>query len=163
SATVLGQIEPVPQSAVPSLQAALKDQDMTVRINVAASLCRGPLTLPSPPSAGGEGRVRGQVKEAFPVLVTALTNRALRAQAVAPLAKLVDDEDANVRLLAVRAIARPGRIAADVVPALIKALRDKDSTVRREAVRAVVQMGAAAQAAIPALTDVVKGEQGSNR
>src|SRR5207244_11110391 len=92
SAAVLAQIEPVPQAAVPALQAALKDQDLTVRVTVAAALCRVP----------------GQVKETVAVLVSALTNRALRSGAVA-------------------ALAEAGAQAKEAIPALLVALQDENS------------------------------------
>src|SRR5262249_51185794 len=92
SATILAQIEPVPESAVPTLRAALLDQDMTVRVNIAASLCSVP----------------GQTKEAVAILIAALTNRALRSQAVAALAKA-------------------GPQAKKAIPALLAALQDENS------------------------------------
>jgi HEAT repeat protein len=63
-------MEPVPQSAVPALQAALKDLDAMVRVHVATALCGLP----------GQGRV------AVPVLISALKDRAWRVGAVTALA-----------------------------------------------------------------------------
>ena len=77
---------------MPALQAALKDQDLTVRVTVAAALCRVP----------------GQVQETVGVLVTALTNRALRSGAVA-------------------ALAEAGAQAKEAIPALLVALQDENS------------------------------------
>src|SRR5439155_1609564 len=171
SATVLAQIEPIPPltlpsppsaggegrvrgGAVPALQAALKDEEMTVRVNAAMALCGAP----------------GHVKEAVPMLVTALQDdtrdyafagrvgiaveqiagpeavegllraftasprrfRPLIAQALGqtgpagltPLIQLVGDEDSAVRVAAVRVLGQKERNAAAAVPALVKALRD---------------------------------------
>src|SRR5207237_4673631 len=107
SATLLAQIELVPQSSVPALQAALKDADMIVRVNVATCLYRILLTLLSPTAQGKEERLKGQGQEAVTVLMTALTNKLLRVQAVAALAKA-------------------GPQAKEAIPALLRALQDEN-------------------------------------
>ncbi len=64
------------QEAVGALLAGLKGPDASIRFQAATALGRiaRPLTLPSPPSDGGEGRVRGA---AVPALVEVLDERDL--------------------------------------------------------------------------------------
>jgi HEAT repeat protein len=91
SATILAQMTPAPQSAVPALQDALHDADIITRFHVALSLCGVP----------------GHVKEAIPVLIMPLKNKAQYAQAIQ----------------AVEVLAKAGAEAQEAVPALLGALQ----------------------------------------
>ena len=62
-------------------------------------------------------------------------------QAVAPLAKALLDNDAEVRTLAANALGAIGRAAKDALPELKKALKDRDGEVRQAAEKALERIG----------------------
>lgn len=72
-------------------------------------------------------------------------------KAVPGLAKLLDDENGDVRATAVTALERCGPAAKAAVPALAAAVAHKDTTLRVPAIKALAAVGPAAKEAAPAL------------
>jgi len=62
-------------------------------------------------------------------------------QAVAPLAKALRDNDAEVRTLAANALGAIGGAAKDALPELKKALKDRNAEVRQAAEKALERIG----------------------
>ncbi len=80
------------------------------------------------------------------------------SDAVPMLIVALDDQHADVRQYAARALAVMGDKAAPAVPALVKHLHDPEENVRRASVRALGQIGPSARDAVPALIDLLKKE-----
>lgn len=77
---------------------------------------------------------------------------AFGADALAPLAQVtLSDPDPEVRLEAIKALARLGPVAQPAVPALAKAMQDRIAFVRRGAATAIGAVGAAPPEALEAL------------
>jgi HEAT repeat protein len=191
SATVLSQIEPIPEGAVPALQSGLKDHDPAVRLNVAACLCNG----------------ARRVKEAIPVLSAALKDRSLRSQAVevlgrtgpqaseaipallealqgdnrdyafvgragSALEQIAGPESVKLLLQALTRVPkrfRPlivealGQTGAAGLPALIKLVDDEDPAVCAVAARSLGHAGRSAVDAVPALIKALQHKEGQVR
>ncbi len=79
--------------------------------------------------------------------------------AVTQLIGALHDPEPQVRLQAVRALARIGPDAAPAVAALTERLTDSDLLVRQNAARALGQIGPAAKSAIPQLIQALQTEK----
>ena len=78
------------------------------------------------------------------------------APAVPHVVKLLNDQRADMRLLACRILARIGPDAKAAVPSLIELLDDPDPRVQKEAVRALGEIGPAASGAVPRLLGLLE-------
>jgi HEAT repeat protein len=149
-ARVLAQIEPLPISAVPALQAALNDEELGIQVNIAASLCAIP----------------GHVKETIPVLVKALKDRTFGYQAVAVLGKagpeakeallpLLDalQDQKKDHLYTIRIGSALEQIAGrEGVESIVRKLAGADKWSRPQIVEALSQTGPAGVAPLVQLT-----------
>ncbi len=84
-------------------------------------------------------------------------------QNVSELVKDLNDQKADVRVSAARALEGIGPEAKAAVPALSEALKDEDSGVRRAAVGALGRLGPEAKAAVRALIEALKDEDANVR
>ena len=106
----------MPPEAVPALQAALQDDDLSVRLHAAMCLCSVP----------------GKVKEAELVLMPALANKTARSSRILEL-----------QHQAVTALGKAGPAAKDAIPALLEALKTEtaDTVLAGRIGSALVQIG----------------------
>ena len=129
------------RAAVPALIEALGDESPEVRTAVAGALSRIVHPAAAEPLVGAlralaapQGAARGGAEQ-FRALAVAIANQG--QPAVAPLMKLLDAPEKDVRLWAAHAL---GRIAhPEAVQPLARLLDDKRSDVRREAALALGQ------------------------
>jgi HEAT repeat protein len=141
-------------SAPERLAAALDDPDFRVRWHAAAAL----MQLRRGARETAPALRRAMDDEEWPVRNAA--GRALEDVVdrpdVAMLAEALQDESAETRYHAARALARvgPGSVAA--VPVLVAALRDPDWEVRMESAWALGAVGPGAAAAEPALLTALR-------
>jgi HEAT repeat protein len=154
AAWALGRIG---SSGVPALQIALKDSDMLVRRDAAASL--GNLEPEDARPALAELVACCQQKHtelrrtALKVLVKLVGPEDTKL--VAPLKTALQDRDEEVQRQAAFALGNiGGSSAAAAVPVLLDAFRRGDSEVRRQAAAAFRNLGEEARAALP---DLMKG------
>src|SRR5262249_18060102 len=98
----------------------------------------------------------GEKPRSRPLIVTALTQVA--PAGLPALAKLIEDQDTDVRKIVILTLARPGRTGTELAPALIKALHDTGPATRLEAMRGGGRLGTAAGAAAPTLSEMLKTE-----
>lgn len=107
------------------------------------------LRLELPASAfQGNGKLRLHLARTLILLKAA---PSLGGKALPLLAELLEDNDAHVRLQAVRALGEPAVRSPDVIPSLVRAINDKDSAIQSAALTALGNMGPEARSAIPAL------------
>lgn len=141
------------QNALPTLAAAVTDQDLRARLTAIDVLeTLGPAAAPAAPAlvralADSNQFVRWAAARTLGKIgpVEALT-------AVPALGKLLADPELDVRLAAAATLERYGPDAQTTVPALIKALTSRETDMRVAATRTLATIGIPAQAAIPALT-----------
>lgn len=186
-AEILGAIGPPAAPAVPVLVELLQDPDHQVRSVAALALGQiGPtakqavtplITLVNSreklPAIKALGYLRGEAKEAVPVLIPNLkdpeldvrwtTAKALDhigpdAKAALPaLAELLKDSEPQTRSVAAEAIWAIGADPA-VVPALAAIVQDPEAEVQAYALRALHDLGPAAKEAVPSLKQAYKSD-----
>jgi HEAT repeat protein len=81
------------------------------------------------------------------------------AKAVPALAKLLDDENGDVRGTAVAVLEHCGPVAKEAVPALSKAIAHKDPTMRVPAIQALAAVGTATAEATAALVKALSDSE----
>lgn len=136
------------------LAAALNDPDFRVRWHAAAAL----MQIRRSAHAAAPALRRAMDDEEW--LVRNAAGRALEdvadKQSVPMLAEALQDQSAETRYHAARALARVGPGSAPAVPVLVAALRDPDWEVRMESAWALSAVGPGAAAAEPALLTALR-------
>jgi HEAT repeat protein len=141
------------QPDIPSLIAALKDEDSFARWSAARALGQlGEIAAEAVPALAEtlhatDGFVRHTAAEAL---------GQIGAPSVTALIKALKDEHAYVRLEAARALGLMGASAAEAIPTLIDVLGHADNTMRWEIVEALKRVGATA---VPALVETMRDER----
>jgi HEAT repeat protein len=145
----VGKIGPAAIETIPHLRKGLKDRDLAARSEAAVALWR----------------VEGKTDEALPVLLNILQNKDLAGRwpaaralgllgngmkdvdprITAALVGVLKDNDARVRIHAVKALWDVNRQVRLTIPLLRPALRDPDEAVRLTAVETLGDMGAEPQ------------------
>ncbi len=152
-----------PRVLVPTLMAALDDEDAFVRQRVREALWGviGPQELPELLRLAGKAPSRVRVGALY--LLGQYKSQPTRV--VPTLLKAAEDKDQKVRWMAVHSLGEFPR-AEGVLPALITALHDKDSgkandeyDVGRCAAATLARLASYSKPAVPALIQIVKGER----
>jgi HEAT repeat protein len=139
------------QVAVATLQSALADDSLTVRIQAVMALGRI-----GPPAAAAAPRLIGLLTESDETVrcQAAEALGKVRGEPQATMAALVEmlrDASGPVKTSATRALGAMDKAAASAVPALVPLLQDRDESVRVAAAEAIAQVGPLDQAATDAL------------
>jgi HEAT repeat protein len=172
-------------TAIPTVVAALSDQDSALRSRAAEALgAIGPndprviaaltaeLRLNPVPAARGLAKCGAMALPATKDLVTLLQSpqsdvrwNAARtlgkigdADAIAPLSAALSDSHELVREHAAEALGEFGPAAAAAVDRLVEALKDPHANVRRDTARALGQIGQPARKAIPILREIANDD-----
>jgi HEAT repeat protein len=140
------------QKHIAALIAALKDEDVLVRLGCASVL--GNLGTSGVEAMPALIEVLGDVESR----VAKMAGEALvkmRPHSVGPLAKALGSDQANVRLQAAQALEAIGPEAKHAVPALAKLLNTdgEESTVRIKVAQALVRIG---EPSVPSLVEALK-------
>jgi HEAT repeat protein len=175
AAYALGEMGPPAQPAIPALLHTLSDTNEQVRGSASYSLsvvCGSPVS--GLVAALGQGDAMGrkaaarqlgdiavELRKATPVLARMAQSDSpeVRAQALETLGMLrpqeglvlstllkgLNDPEVDVRLAALRALARPGWNAQKVVPKLTECLNDPSTVVQTNAAQALANYGSAVQ------------------
>jgi HEAT repeat protein len=144
------------RSALPALEAALKDRLLPIAVESACAYVR----------------VGGEIDRALPVLREGLKHRepfiawtagyaverlGPRAKATVPdLKALLEHEEREVRIIAARALGRLGPAARPAVPAMAALLKSDDARQRFQVIDALEKLGPDARTALPVLIERLK-------
>jgi HEAT repeat protein len=141
------------RSALPGLAAGLKDRDVRIRLASldvleemgpdAAPVASAVLEATHDPNLFVRWAAARTIGKMGPVEVK---------RGVSELARLISDEDLDVRTIAARGLERYGPAARAAVPALTRAVNVGDSEIRVGVMRALDGIGPDARSAIPAIS-----------
>lgn len=149
--TIVDALASFGPAALPTLVAALHDEDAGVRWHAAAAVMRLGRRAEGATPALFEAMKDGEW------VVRNAAGRALedvaQAEDVPALAEALEDPSVETRYHVARALGRQGPRAAAAVLDITEALRDEDAEVRMEAAWALGSVGAGAKGAIPRLIE----------
>jgi HEAT repeat protein len=138
--------------ALPGLAAGLKDRDVRIRLASLDALEElGENAAPVAPAVIEALHDQNLFVRWAAARVLGKMGPVDGAQSVAGLARLISDEDLDVRAIAARGLERYGPAARAAVPALTRAVNIGDSEIRVHVMRALQGIGPDARSAIPAL------------
>jgi predicted Zn finger-like uncharacterized protein len=158
----LGLMGPDAQIAIPSLVKALADKDDDVR-----QFAGDALKSIGSPHADQVPRLLGYLDlpsaDARAYVLAAITLLGGSEDAVAPVLKATEDQDAKVRQQAMRALGKLAQTGTlpekGARPPLDKGLRDADRRVRRSAAEAITTDLASVKADVPNLRELLKNKE----
>ena len=158
AASALGKMTQCPDLTVPALIAALGDAEWTVRYNATLALVGvGTAAVPALQKSL-ETESAFQLAHAIQVLLSIDPSHS--AGVMSRLVKLLTDESAEVRGIAVVTTGLAGSAGESAVPALIALLESPEAEFRQQVMAALAKIGPpAACAALPKLISLLKLEK----
>ncbi len=152
-ASALARIGPAAKAAVPTLTELLKDKDR--QWSAASALAGiGPEAKSAIPVLAGLLREKDEDDGSRQHFASVLVK--IGPTSIPAFMELLNDQDEQMRSLAIWGLGEIGPEANTAVPALTALLKEKNESVRQAAARALGEIGPQAQMAVPALTELLQ-------